>query len=525
MNEYLFIFNEKNNRTYSYQVKEITNILNIGGYYNLMPYKYEVDKISFIIAYEHMNKFLYFYYYNFSLNNGIKEPKTSTIAFITTDNMISCQIIPKYSSIKCFYFYLNNYNGNIQNYLKSVEFTIKEKEMTITQSTGNSYEVNNIINQIKLTKAYNNNLFICILINGTPKCYIYIFSKNELNDIDCEHKNTWLSTYKVLYFHDTGEFLLASGMDLTTTILNNYNFSVPICQKDIFCSQKTKNSIVYNNGYKFVNDYNFTNFSTCTNVSFPEVEEKEEEIKSSVSSDFYNPEIENEYSQVINIIKGLNIYDLNKTQEMVFPFDDKIFTFSSTYMENINQNKNITTINLGKCEIELKNRYNISNESDLYILKIDSEKKGLYFPIIEYEVYYPLKNDVLEKLNLSFCEGMKIEISYPINLNEDIDKYNPNCNYYNDICSKAKSENGTDIILTDRRNEFIENNMSLCENNCLFIEYDNIHKKVKCSCNVKPLLSLDFIALDKDILMNNFLDINKITNLEIVKCYKIVFIK
>ena len=147
------------------------------------------------------------------------------------------------------------------------------------------------------------------------------------------------------------------------------------------------------------------------------------------------------------------------------------------------------------------------------------------FPIVEYEVYNPLKNETLKKLNLSFCEGIKIEISYPFNLNDDIDKYDPNSNYYNDICSKTKSENGTDIILTDRRNEFIENNMSLCENNCLFIEYDNINKKVKCSCNVKPLLSFDFIELDKDILMKNFLDINKIKKIAITKCYKIVFNK
>ena len=517
VNEYLFIFNEKNNRTYSYQVKEITNIINIGGYYNLMPYKYEVDKISFIIAYySHMDQFLYFYYYNFSLNDGINEPKTSTIAHSTTDNMIRCQIIPNYSSIKCFYFYLNSNN---QNYLKSIEFTIK-KEITI-QSTWNSYAVNNTINQIKLTKAYNNNLFICILIKNTPKCYINIDSKNELKDIDCEHKNYWYSTYKILYFNETGNFLFASGMHLTTTILNNFNFSVSICQKDIFCDQNTTNTIVYNNGYKFVNDYNFTNYEICTNISIP----KEEEIKSPGSFDIYNSEIENEYSQVLKIIKGLNIFDLNKTMEMVFPFEDKIFRLSSTFMENINQNKNITTINLGKCEIELKNRYNISNESNLYILKIDSEKKGMNFPIIEYEVYFPLKNETLEKLNLSFCEGIKIEISYPINLNDDFDKYDPKSKYYNDICSNAKSEDGTDITLTDRRNEFLENNMSLCENNCIFIEYDNINKKVKCSCNVKPLLSFDFIELDKDILMKNFLDINKITNIEIIKCYKNVFNK
>ena len=112
-----------------------------------------------------------------------------------------------------------------------------------------------------------------------------------------------------------------------------------------------------------------------TNISI----QKEEEIKSPRSSDIYNiPNISDkyyEYLQVFKIINELNIYNLNKTQEMIFPFDDKIFTFTSTYMQNINQNKNNTTINLGKCEIELKNRYNISNESDLYILKIESEKK------------------------------------------------------------------------------------------------------------------------------------------------------
>ena len=440
VNEYLFIFNEKNNRTYSYQVKEITNILNIGGYYNLMPYKYEVDKISFIVVYIHINKFLYFYCYNFSLNDGINDPKTSTIAFITEDNMIRCQFIPNYSSIKCFYFYINSNN---QNYLKSVEFNINEKKMTITQSVGNSYEVNNTINQIKLTKAYNNNLFICILINDTPKCYIYIYSKNELNDIDCEHKNTWLSTYKVLYFNDTGEFLLASGMDLTTTILNNFNFSVSICQKDIFCSQNTKNSIVYNNGYKFVNDYNFTNHSTCTNISFPE--EEEEEIKSSGSSDFYNPEIENDYSQVLKIIKGLNIYDLNKTKEMVFPFDDKIFAFSSTFMENINQNKNITTINLGKCEKKLKEEYNISLNDSLYIFKIDTKIENIQK--IEYELYYQFikNNNSFTKLDLSICEGLKIDIYIPINISsEDIDKYNMSSDLYNDLCNTLTTESGTD---------------------------------------------------------------------------------
>ena len=49
VNEYLFIFNECNNKTISYKVKDIEISQNY--YYNLMPYKYENNNISFFISY------------------------------------------------------------------------------------------------------------------------------------------------------------------------------------------------------------------------------------------------------------------------------------------------------------------------------------------------------------------------------------------------------------------------------------------------------------------------------------------
>ena len=63
---------------------------------------------------------------------------------------------------------------------------------------------------------------------------------------------------------------------------------------------------------------------------------------------------------------------------------------------------------------------------------------------------------------------------------------------YNDICYIFTSENGTDKPLKDRQNEFINNNMSVCEENCDFYEYDNFAKRAKCSCFTKinfPLIS------------------------------------
>ena len=106
--------------------------------------------------------------------------------------------------------------------------------------------------------------------------------------------------------------------------------------------------------------------------------------------------------------------------------------FTSANIQKINENSNSTTINLGKVENHLKFIYNISEEEvNLYILKIDIAQKYKNYPLIEYEVFYPLNNGKIEILNLSSCEGMDIEISIPIKINDTVDKYNPKSNYYN----------------------------------------------------------------------------------------------
>ena len=104
-------------------------------------------------------------------------------------------------------------------------------------------------------------------------------------------------------------------------------------------------------------------------------------------------------------------------------------------------------------------------------------------------------------------------------------KYNSSNKYYNDICYSYTSNN-SDIILEDRRDEYINNNLSLCENNCKYSNYDFINKKLSCECNVKihlPLISE--IEINKDKLLNNFKDIKHILNLNVIKCYKEIFNK
>ena len=47
------------------------------------------------------------------------------------------------------------------------------------------------------------------------------------------------------------------------------------------------------------------------------------------------------------------------------------------------------------------------------------------------------------------------------------------------------SDNGLDEPLEDRRNDYKNNNLSICEENCDFTYYNSSTKKVKCSCFTK----------------------------------------
>ena len=190
------------------------------------------------------------------------------------------------------------------------------------------------------------------------------------------------------------------------------------------------------------------------------------------------------------------------------------------------ENNNKTSINLEKCEEKLREYYKIPKEEYFYLLKIDVPQIGTKVVKMEYEMYYPLHGKNLEKLNLSVCKNIKVDIFIPLELNENLIKLNSSSDYYNDICFALTSENGADITLKDRQKKFVEENKTICEENCQFTEYDYNAKKAVCSCQVKVKLPvLPEIKFDKNKLYESFTDIKNIANLNILKCYKIFFSK
>ena len=190
---------------------------------------------------------------------------------------------------------------------------------------------------------------------------------------------------------------------------------------------------------------------------------------------------------------------------------------------NNDNNKNETIINLGECEKRIKDENNIPYNDSLYLLKVEVKEKGMKIPKVEYELYYPLNGSNLYKLNLTLCKNMKIDILIPVSLTDDIDKHNSSSDYYNNICSRTTSKFVTDICLKDRKDEFIDNNMTLCEENCDLEEYDKNKEIAKCSCFMK--ISLPFIEdiiIDKNQLYKSFSDISYFANIKMMKCIKLV---
>ena len=104
------------------------------------------------------------------------------------------------------------------------------------------------------------------------------------------------------------------------------------------------------------------------------------------------------------------------------------------------------------------------------------------------------------------------------------DLFNINDPFYNDLCSPYKSENGTDVLLSDRKNDYYNNDNTTCQSNCQYSSFNPEYKFLKCECKV-IVDDIDVNNLNKfrKKVFNNFYDVLKNSNYKVMKCYKLVF--
>ena len=370
-----------------------------------------------------------------------------------------------------------------------------------------------------------------------------------------------------IYSNISANAVICINKENASTLYNTLNSSlctVFYCGKDWKQKQliynEESNSCIANNYYNLTN---ITNIETTTEeyISESKTEEKimevlttelesEKKVEDSESNttinyssqrfeyhgdilkDFFIGDL---FNNTDNITKGKifveNIIDAikegdfkkymeeNNETELVKKADDIIYHIS-TLSSQLN-NDEIASINLGDCEPKLRNFSNIEPNEELVIFKINHKIPDSKTQIIEYTIF--TINGV--QLNLDICKDSIIQHNIPVDINEkDLYKYNPKSEFYNDICFPYTSNSGTDMTNYDRKNEFNENNMALCENNCEFKEYNKDNKKVICDCKVKSIFNtLD--GLDKKDLFEKFTNYKNLFNLEVFKCVKLLFSK
>ena len=189
----------------------------------------------------------------------------------------------------------------------------------------------------------------------------------------------------------------------------------------------------------------------------------------------------------------------------------------------MNNNENVATIELNDCKEILNEKYGLENKSIL-LYKTNTKIEGYSTISVNYELYNP---NNFSKLNLDYCNKTSIYIKIPVSINPDeIFKYDPKSDYYNDMCFPYNNEDGADVIIKDRKDEFIDNNMSLCENNCEFKDYDSENKKAICECKIKTIMEeLSNIDIDSEKFFEGWLNVKSLINLNVVKCYKLLSTK
>jgi len=283
---------------------------------------------------------------------------------------------------------------------------------------------------------------------------------------------------------------------------------------------QTNMSTQYNNITTISDIQNVGNNWNSSNFFEGLIEEKElnlskDNIIDNIKEDIINHKLDYLLS---NVIEG------NK-EDLYIKDEDVLYQITTTDNQNNNSYNNISTIKLGKCENILKSIYGIDENQTLIIFKIDYYLEGLLIPIIGYEVYHPINKS---KLNLSYCNETSISYNIPVSIDENnLFKYDQNNDYYNDECNTYTTEDGTDILINDRKEEFIKNNMSLCENICTYTGYDQNTKKALCECGIKyQEFILSEINKQTDLLSNNLtIDNSSNLNLDTMKCYETLFSK
>ena len=190
----------------------------------------------------------------------------------------------------------------------------------------------------------------------------------------------------------------------------------------------------------------------------------------------------------------------------------------------------IPKINFESCYEKIKREYNISDD---LITLLESEKINSQFDKIEiFSVYNPttgekiIFNDLCKSEPVTVNEdlGNKIDnIDWFMDLaDQGIDVFNPNSDFFTDLCYHYKSPiDGKDIPLKERFKLFFPN-VSLCEKGCSIKGINTTTNTSICECTLNNIINNNFLT-DNIFFQSTMAEIKTLiqdSNIEVLRCYK-----
>ena len=107
-------------------------------------------------------------------------------------------------------------------------------------------------------------------------------------------------------------------------------------------------------------------------------------------------------------------------------------------------------------------------------------------------------------------------------MGKGVDILNSSDSFFNDICY-SYSENGSDIILSDRISEIYQN-YSLCDSGCEYEGMDTKNFTVSCSCSISTDDTDDEDDDNADNIKEIILNLLESSTFGVVKCFNLVLV-
>ena len=406
-----------------------------------------------------------------------------------------------------------------------------------TQNDTNCYEICDYFYYFDLNGIYH-----CTENNECPSVAPYELVERKICIQNCSDDEVYNFTYKNRCYEPCPIYYYESGGIYTCTNEDNCPERYNLIPEKKMCIDDCKKDDVYIYMYKGIClDSPF--IPVCDDSSMFIIKETGECTEDCGAIDFIlnicglrnnSPSNQDEVismlsgsieNGILNPVAGVMI---TPVQINYLIFEDSITYHLTTLKYNsiiTSSFSNVSSIDLGGCENKLREKYNIDANYDFIIFKIDYYVNYSLIPIIVYEVFNPI---TFKKLDLSICESSDIIVNVPTQtLNESVLYiYDPDSSYYTDECDPTSMVNGYDIILSDRQNYFIMNNLSICENNCVLKEYNSENKQSICSCDIKSiLLSSSEIHNKNDLFLTEFSTSTESSSTSSLKCISTLFSK